>query len=132
MVYVIFGTSVFLLSLLFFLYRRYRKKEGYNFYYLEELQDLITARNINYYIIDIRSEDSYENGHVPTSVNIPARNCTGLLPVDDLFILTVVYGNNRQEARKIARKIGDFGYFNVHYTDPYSRWKGEIREGSRP
>ncbi len=94
-----------------------------------QLEQLIQSEGINYYLVDVRSEEAYLRGHIPTAINIPARTCNGLLPTDDLFILVVVYGSSRKEARNVARILSEFGYFNVHITDSMNRWKGHIQEG---
>ncbi len=94
-----------------------------------QLEELISNEAINYYLIDVRTEEAYRRGHIPTAINIPARTCNGLLPTDDLFILVVVYGANRKEAQEVARILSEFGYFNVHITDAIARWKGNIQEG---
>ena len=94
-----------------------------------QLEELINNEAINYYLIDVRTEEAYRRGHIPTAINIPARTCNGLLPTDDLFILVVVYGANRKEAQEVARILSEFGYFNVHITDSIARWKGNIQEG---
>ncbi|WGK69931.1 rhodanese-like domain-containing protein [Candidatus Haliotispira prima] len=94
-----------------------------------QLEELIQSEGINYYLIDVRAEEAYQRGHIPTAINIPARTCNGLLPTDDLFILVVVYGSNRKEAQNVAKILSEFGYFNVHVTNSITRWKGHIQEG---
>ncbi len=94
-----------------------------------QLEELIRSEGISYYLVDVRPEEAYRRGHIPTAINIPARTCNGLLPTDDLFILVVVYGSNRREAQNVAQILSEFGYFNVHITDSITCWKGHIQEG---
>ena len=94
-----------------------------------KIEELIYNEDINYYLIDVRSEEAYRRGHIPTAINIPARTCSGLLPTDDLFILIVVYGSNRKEAKSVAKILSEFGYFNVHVTGSISQWRGQVQEG---
>ena len=95
----------------------------------EELNELIDNQNLGYYLIDTRSTDAFEKGHIPTAINLPSRDCAGILPTDDLFMLVVVYGGSRREAMTVANILSEFGYFNVQITDPISHWKGRLEKG---
>lgn len=95
----------------------------------EQLKQLISNDDLNYYLVDVRPEEAYRKGHIPSAINIPARTCNGLLPTDDLFVLVVVYGANRREAQNVARTLSEFGYFNVHVTESISKWKGQMQHG---
>ena len=94
-----------------------------------QLDELIHSEGINYYLVDVRPEEAYRQGHIPTAINIPARTCNGLLPTDDLFILVVVYGSSRKEAQNVAQILCEFGYFNVYTTSSIAKWKGRIQQG---
>ena len=94
-----------------------------------QLDELIHSEGINYYLVDVRPEEAYQQGHIPTAINIPARTCNGLLPTDDLFILVVVYGSSRKEAQNVAQILCEFGYFNVYVTGSIAKWKGQIQQG---
>lgn len=123
---------IFLTIILYwYLISRFQNRDPYSSdnlaqFSLEQLRELIENEGINYYLIDVRPEDTYKKGHIPTAINMPARTCNGLLPTDDLFILVIVYGANRKEANNVARILSQFGYFNVHLTEPIHRWKGQI------
>lgn len=74
----------------------------------------------NYFLVDIRSNDDYNKGHILDSINLPYREITKLenlrrLPTDKKIVLIGYTGN---DANQIVRILNQLGY------DSYAMFQG--------
>ncbi|MBB6482561.1 rhodanese-like domain-containing protein [Spirochaeta isovalerica] len=91
-----------------------------------QLDRLISQKNFEYLLIDIRSEREYERAHIPTAVSIPYEKLITSLPVENMFLTIIVYGGKGNKPVAAARYLSRSGYFNVTSFGAISRWKGEL------
>lgn len=85
-------------------------------------------------LLDVRTPEEYQNGHIPTAINMPV----GDLP--DLFSsLTekdkqvVVYCRSGFRAARAISFLKDQGFTNVvHLEGDYGQWEKDNREVTKP
>lgn len=92
----------------------------------ERLKHLISQKDFEYLLIDIRSSRDYEKGHIPTAVSIPYETLLTSLPVENMFLTIIVYGDKGKTTNEATRYLSKNGYFNVTSFGAFSRWDGEL------
>jgi len=94
-----------------------------------ELKRLVEHPADSIWIIDVRSEKAYLNGHIPTAKSFPAGNIANRIdeiPQDRYLIIYCTVGGN---AKIVSKKLKKAGYKRYINWGGISRWKGE-RENS--
>jgi rhodanese-related sulfurtransferase len=77
------------------------------------------------WIIDVRSEKAFQNGHIPTAKSFPAGTITNRfdeIPKTKYLIIYCTVGANAKIASKYLKKAGYKRYIN---WGGISRWEGE-------
>jgi len=92
----------------------------------EQLERLISQKNFEYLLVDVRSGREYERAHIPTAVSIPYEKLITSLPVENMFLTIIVYGDKGSQPEKAVRFLSSSGYFNVICFGALSRWRGEL------
>lgn len=62
-----------------------------------------------YYVIDIRSEEAYAEGHIPGSVNIPFKEmgaAIDTLPTDEVIVTVCYTGRTGNQASSVLKMAG--------------------------
>ena len=83
-------------------------------------------------IIDLRSKEKYDAGHIPQAVSFPLRELRSLIQdiINDGFsVLTsqvIVYGETEQEGIDGAEILADFGFTNVWRLESMDVWGGML------
>ena len=103
-----------------------RRKKRNDLSLNENLNKLITQDQFEYYLIDVRSENEYRKGHIPTAINVPYGNLNTYLPSDNLFSNMIVYGRSPLQSSRAAGILENSGYFNVTNFGPFFSWRGEV------
>ena len=91
-----------------------------------ELKKLTENPVDSIWIIDVRSEKAYANGHIPTAKSFPAGSVLSRLseiPKSQYVILYCTVGANAQIVSKKLRKAGYKRYIN---WGGISRWEWEL------
>jgi len=81
-----------------------------------------TAGDGRYRIIDVRPKKAYEEGHIPTAMNLPngvIGEDTAAPPEDALII---VYCETGGRAEMAARRMADAGYRHIFNWGGYGKW----------
>lgn len=87
-----------------------------------DLDQLIKAGKQDYVLVDVRDEMEFEEGHIPTAINIPAETFavkSGVLPKEKKII---VYCNTGSRSYIAYRKLGKLAYPNF-FQALFSEWK---------
>jgi rhodanese-related sulfurtransferase len=95
-----------------------------------ELKKIVDHPVDSIWIIDVRSEKAYSNGHIPTAKSFPSGTITGRLneiPKDKYLILYCTVGGTVKMVTKKLRKSGYKRYMN---WGGLSRWEWERSTGS--
>lgn len=77
------------------------------------------------WILDVRSEKAYANGHIPTAKSFPAgtiKNRLNEIPKEKYLIIYCTVGGNANIVSKQLKKAGYKRYIN---WGGLSRWEGE-------
>ncbi len=95
----------------------------------EALQDLIKEEHASYTLIDVRTEEEYREGYIPTAVNIPVGAIEDDPPDvsrDELIVLYCRTGNRSANAQRI---LLDQGFTQVVDFGGIYRWPYELKNG---
>lgn len=87
-----------------------------------DLDKLIKAGKQDYVLVDVRDEMEFEEGHIPTAINIPAETFavkSGVLPKEKKII---VYCNTGSRSYIAYRKLGKLAYPTIYQT-LFADWK---------
>ena len=99
---------------------------------IADLKQAIADKKVT--IIDVNGAASYQNGHVPTSIDFATQkdNLASVLPSDKSALVVAYCGGPKCSAYKAAaNKAAELGYTNVkHLSAGISGWKaaGEALE----
>jgi rhodanese-related sulfurtransferase len=89
------------------------------------LQKLVENPSDSIWIIDVRSEKAYSNGHIPTAKSFPATTLTSRLseiPKEKYLIIYCTVGGMAKIASKTLKKAGYKRYIN---WGGITRWNWE-------
>ena len=93
----------------------------------EEAKQMM-ARNDGHIIVDVRRQDEYDAGHIPSAVLIPNESIgtqrPEQLPDPDQVIL--IYCRSGRRSKEAAQKLANAGYTNVYEFGGIIDWTGEI------
>ena len=90
----------------------------------------IMEENENYIILDVRTIEEYNGGHIPNAICIPNETIDekviNKLPNKEQLILIYCRSGNR--SKQAANKLKDLGYTNLIEFGGIIDWKGEIEK----
>jgi len=98
----------------------------------QALRQLIEREDGSLCLIDVRTSDEYEHGHIPTAVNIAHDRIASSppkVPKDSLVVLYCQSGSRSNVARSALSRQG---FTNVVNFGPIRRWKLGVVEGPHP
>jgi|TARA_B110000503_G_C7081535_1_gene385384 rhodanese-related sulfurtransferase len=82
-------------------------------------QELFEANSNNVVIVDVRTTEEFQQGHVPNAINVPLSNI-----IDNPDILTfskekpiVLYCRSGYRAGKAAEALQKYGYTNLRHLE---------------
>lgn len=82
-------------------------------------QELFEANSNNVVIVDVRTPEEFQQGHVPNAINVPLSNI-----IDNPDILTfskekpiVLYCRSGYRAGKAAEALQKYGYTNLRHLE---------------
>lgn len=85
-------------------------------------------------ILDVRTVEEYESGHIPGAVNVPLETigttAPSELPNKDQLILVYCRSGNR--SRQASQKLANIGYTNIVEFGGILDWTGDVVTGSNP
>ena len=90
----------------------------------------IMNENENYIILDVRTIEEYNDGHIPSAICIPNEtideNVVNKLPNKEQLILIYCRSGNR--SKQATTKLKDLGYLNLIEFGGIIDWPGEIEK----
>ena len=89
----------------------------------------------SYIILDVRTREEFESGHIPGAVCLPnedidldrPEDLTEVLPDRGQIILVYCRSGNR--SRQASQKLADSGYTSVYEFGGINDWTGEVVTG---
>ena len=96
---------------------------------MDEAKEIMSG-NTDYIILDVRTTDEYNEGHIPNAICIPNEtideSVITSLPRKDKLILIYCRSGNRSKQATI--KLANLGYTNLVEFGGIIDWDGEIEE----
>ena len=88
----------------------------------------------DYVILDVRTQQEYEQGHIPGAICIPNEAIgTGELPaLPDKAQRIFVYCRSGNRSKQASQKLAALGYTNVVEFGGILSWTGETVAGEQP
>ena len=104
-------------------------KEAYQMISMEEAKKIMDEED-NIVILDVRTQEEYESGHIPGAICVPNENigeeAIVELPNKDQKILLYCRSGNR--SKQAAGKLAKAGYTNILEFGGIIDWDGEIEQ----
>lgn len=91
-----------------------------------EAQELMASEE-GYVIVDVRTPEEYDSGHIPGAVNVPNEEIGSEDPeaLPDKGQLVLVYCRSGNRSVQAAEKLAALGYTNVVEFGGITSWPGE-------
>lgn len=88
----------------------------------------IMEEQTDYIVLDVRTEEEYDEGHIPGAINIPNEYIGTLQPrqLPDKDQLILVYCRRGNRSKQAAQKLYDQGYTNIVDFGGINTWTGDI------
>jgi len=105
------------------------EKEMYNRITPQQAKEIMDTGS-DYIILDVRTQEEYDLGHIPGAVLIPdteiAHRAESELPQKDQLIL--VYCRSGRRSKLASEELAGLGYTNIHEFGGIIDWPYEITE----
>lgn len=91
----------------------------------------IMKKKKDYIILDVRTPEEYEKGHIPHAINIPNEtiHAEDISKLSDKNQLILVYCRSGNRSRQTAGKLSKLGYANIVEFGGIIDWKGKTVSG---
>lgn len=88
----------------------------------------IMNENDNYVIVDVRTIEEYNDGHIPGAICIPNESINNepITELADKNQLLLVYCRSGRRSKEASEKLKNLGYTNIIEFGGIIDWKGEI------
>ncbi|MCC5911218.1 MAG: rhodanese-like domain-containing protein [Clostridiaceae bacterium] len=132
--YIVLGLIFILIStLLFWVFTRDKTVSNYStikYTYAkilpEEAKGLIDS-NPQVVILDVRSEEDYNRGHLENAFLVPFRDLRGVMAELDEGNIYLIYCNNGKDSQRASSLLSESGYARVYsLSGGYKGWPYEI------
>lgn len=82
----------------------------------------------DYIILDVRTAQEYESGHIPGAVNLPNETIISeaIQQLPDKEQLILVYCRSGNRSKQASKKLVDLGYTNIVEFGGINDWSGEV------
>lgn len=115
----------FLLAIVTLIFSAFTWAQGTPEISQQELQQLINSNDVNYVLLDVRSEQEYQDSHIPTAINLShnlvADNIASLAQHKDKIV--IVYCRSGRRAGIAEAILRDNGFTNLrHLTGDMNGW----------
>ena len=93
----------------------------------EEAKKLM-AEELDYIILDVRTQEEYDSGHIPGAICVPNESITTepLAELTDKNQLILVYCRSGNRSKQASEKMVKMGYTNIKEFGGINTWDGEI------
>ncbi len=98
----------------------------------EEAVQMMQQADLNGLLIDVRTVEEYEEGHIPGAICVPNETITDTRPeaLPDLEQTLLVYCRTGRRSKEASAKLSRMGYTHVYEFGGIVDWKGAIEIGS--
>ncbi len=105
-------------------------KNGYQQISGEEAAQIM-AREENYILLDVRTREEYENGHIPGAICLPNETIGSeeIPELPDKDQLLLIYCRSGNRSKQAAEKLAALGYTNIMEFGGIMDWTGDTVTG---
>ena len=102
-------------------------KAGYKQISTEEAVTMM-SEEANYIILDVRTPEEYESGHIKDAINIPNEiiGSNEIAELPDKGQLIMIYCRSGNRSKQAAEKLVKLGYTNIVEFGGIDTWTGEL------
>ncbi len=90
------------------------------------LKSLIDNKLEDYILVDVRTDEEYGAGHIPTAINIPFDVIAQNLPTENKDNLIIVYCRSGNRSGVANNTLTTLGYTNILDFGAVSKWTYEL------
>lgn len=103
------------------------KKPGYQ-QITQEAAMRIMAEETGFVILDVRTKEEYDTGHIPGALCVPNEQINYDAPeaLPDYDQLILVYCRSGNRSKQAARKLANMGFTRIYEFGGINTWPGEI------
>lgn len=97
----------------------------------QETAKEMMSRDDGHVIVDVRTQDEYDTGHIPGAILIPNESIGNVQPEElpDLNQVILIYCRSGNRSKQAAQKLADIGYTEIYEFGGIIDWDGEIITG---
>ena len=92
----------------------------------DRLAEIIASGDPNTYLVDVRTEEEYNAGAIPSAVNIPFDVIADNLPTEDRSARIIVYCRSGNRSGVAAATLAGLGFDDILDFGGVSNWRGEL------
>ena len=98
---------------------------------MEEAEEMMKTEE-NYIILDVRTYEEYEEGHIPGAICIPNETIGSqeITQLKDKTQLIMVYCRSGNRSKQASQKLCELGYSNIVEFGGIIDWKGKAVKSS--
>ena len=88
---------------------------------------MIMQEQSGFIILDVRTAQEFNGGHIPDAINVPNESITDKQPeqLPDKNQMILVYCRSGRRSKQAAQKLVDMGYTNILEFGGINTWQGE-------
>lgn len=93
----------------------------------EEAKEMMTMDGTQI-IVDVRTQEEYNSGHIPGAICIPNESigCDSPEALSDYDQIILVYCRTGRRSKEASQKLASMGYTNIYEFGGINDWTGEI------
>ena len=93
----------------------------------EKAKEMMQADD-GHIIVDVRRQDEYDSGHIPSAILIPNESIGTEQPKElpDLDQVILIYCRSGRRSKEASQKLADMGYTHIYEFGGIIDWTGEI------
>jgi rhodanese-related sulfurtransferase len=97
----------------------------------EGLKNVIDSKDSKFVIVDVRNESAYENGHIPTAINIPRGFISDIKnpPSKDKYLILYCFGGLTSPSA--GQRLQSDGYKYIFVWGGISDWPYELEKSTK-
>ena len=130
MIYIVFLVIVVIVGLILLLNKVNQNVDNKAVIKHVSMDDIaeIMDKNDDYIILDVRTIDEYNAGHIPNAICIPNETIGNntISELSDKEQLILIYCRSGNRSKQAAEKLKKLGYTNLIEFGGIIDWKGEI------
>lgn len=94
----------------------------------QEQAKLMMEEDDGHLIVDVRTREEYDQGHIPGAVCVPNESIGEEMPeaLPDKQQILLLYCRSGRRSKEAAQKLFDLGYANVYEFGGILDWDGDV------